>query len=149
MLHFLIFLHERDTGQELSFPGPTSSSVTMCPEHCSPAGLQAAVPLAFLTREVAEGPPTPPILAGWKTSWGRVERGSSAGPVRPVLGQLAEPAVGGSTRAGDLAANGAAAHSASHQYPEPARRGSQSSRITGFCSGLAKTHRPTFPTGEQ
>ena len=46
-------------------------------------------------REVAEGPPIPPILTGWNTSWGRVEWGSSAWPVRPVLGKLAEQAVQG------------------------------------------------------
>ena len=96
----------------------------MCPEYFSPAGLQTAVPLAFLTREVAEGPPTSPMLAGWKTSWGR-EWSGALRLAREACTRKAGQAGCPGARLGQVTWRqmGLLLMHASHQYPEPAWRG--------------------------
>ena len=124
MLHFLIFLHERDTGQERSFPGPTSSSV--------PCAQNTAHLLAYRLQFL------------WPSSQGRWLRGLQHHPSSQAgkraggesgvgLQRLArETRARKAGRAGCPGARlgqvtwrqiGLLLTHASHQYPEPAWRG--------------------------
>ena len=75
-------------------------------------------------KEVAEGPPTSPMLAGWKTSWGR-EWSGALRLAREACTRKAGQAGCPGARLGQVTWRqmGLLLTHASHQYPEPAWRG--------------------------